>query len=54
MPRKRFVPYAYRVAYAGTGLHHVKPSRSPRALLRWAQSAFRDAGDALFGSFAAA
>lgn len=54
MPRKKFVPYAYRVAYAGNGRHHVKPSVSPRALLRWVSSALRDLGDTLIGSFAAA
>lgn len=43
-----FVPYARRVAYAGSGRHHASRSRRPAA---WALSVLRDAGDVLFGSF---
>jgi hypothetical protein len=51
MPRRRFVPYARRVEYAGTGRHHVNHSRRPGA---WLVSLFRDAGDWAFGAFSMA
>jgi hypothetical protein len=44
----RFVPYARRVEYAGTGRHHATRSRRPWA---WAVSLFRDAADSLVGAF---
>lgn len=45
---ERFVPYARRVSYAGSGRHHVSRSRRPGA---WLASKLRDAGDFLLGSF---
>lgn len=45
---EKFVPYARRVAYAGSGRHHASRSRRPGA---WLRSVLRDAGDWAFGSF---
>lgn len=45
---ERFVPYARRVSYAGSGRHHASRRRRP---LAWARSVLRDAGDFVFGSF---
>ena len=45
------VPYAHRLAYAGSGRHHAKPTKSP---VSWFASKLRDLGDALFGSFVTA
>ncbi len=54
-PRARkFVPYAERVAYAGSGRHHVSARRvrSIEGAIRWASSRLRDLGDALVGAWA--
>lgn len=45
---RTFVPYAERVAYAGSGRHHASRTRRPFA---WLRSLLRDLGDVVLGSF---
>lgn len=52
---RKFTPYAERAAYAGSGRHHAKISRSRSwgDFRKAAVSLLRDAGDTLFGAFLA-
>jgi hypothetical protein len=50
---RRFTPYAERLAYAGSGRHHVRPTRVRTFddAKRAAVSLARDLGDFLWGPF---